>query len=447
MRRYNVKLCRLTNGEGRNMLTSLVCYVCLSVHLMPDKRGTAVCGLLQFDKFLLHEKQSNKRSLSRAAACRKGATSWHIGALQAYLGLWIDTMLNATDNNLGCQPQKQHIFIPYFLGVSFLFGFILNSLSLWIFWFRMKRWKTATILQFNLAMSDAIVTPGAALILVYSATDDWTFGTLLCQLTVFLLSTNMYGSIYFLALISVHRYYTIIHNAKRTVVTNSSFVKKVCMAVWGCLVIQGIPFFFLLKTSVIRGATKCLNIHQTEMALLFFVWNWVILFSGLLVPFVITVVCYALLIRFILKMNPVNTVSKAMKSKSIQSIGVSLVIFIICYVPVHITRTVAVTIKMFFPTYCRLLETVEIIYYITWTFTGTNCCLDPILYCFASERFNYIFREYFHCFSCVPRRCSRGTGTTVQNVQPVETGSGTTSENSHRSPIVTWIPATEVAMP
>ncbi|XP_078497012.1 lysophosphatidic acid receptor 6-like [Lissotriton helveticus] len=352
--------------------------------------------------------------------------------------------MNASDNNTECQPQKIHIFIPVFLSFVFLCGFILNCISVWIFWFCIKPWNSTTILQFNLAISDAIITPAAPLIIIYSLTDDWTFGTFLCQFKVFLLSTHMYGSIYFLTLISLHRYFTVVHNVKRSVLTRNSFIKKVSLVVWGCLLFQGFPFFFLLKTTDIQDTTKCLSVHQTDMAVLYFVWNWTIIFSGLLIPFGITIICYTLLGRFILKMNPMNTVTKVMKSKSIQAISVSLVIFIICYVPVHITRTMGVTIKLFFPTHCGLLERVEVAYYITWMLSGTNCCLDPILYCFASDKFYSLFKESFYFLPCLRTGFSKGTRNRSHRFQPGETGSGAASGDSQLGPIAIGTTVTDV---
>ncbi|XP_056395854.1 lysophosphatidic acid receptor 6-like [Hyla sarda] len=297
-------------------------------------------------------------------------------------------MLNTSGNFTTCQPQHIGIIIPISLGVIYSIGFVLNCISLWIFWFRVKQWNSTVILQFNLAISDAIITPAAPLIIIYSLTDNWTFGTFFCQFKVFLLSTHMYGSIYFLTLISVHRYFSVAQNVKRKALTTKPFITKLCIIVWCCLFAQGIPFFFVLKTSEIHGVTKCLSIHQNDQAVLFFVWNGVILFSGLLIPFTITLVCYSLLSRYILNVNPMNTLTNVMVSKSVQMIFVSLIIFIICYIPVHITRTVGVTITLFFPNMCSFLEKVEVAYYLTWMLSGTNCCLDPIIYFFGSDRFN-----------------------------------------------------------
>ncbi|XP_066435808.1 lysophosphatidic acid receptor 6-like [Eleutherodactylus coqui] len=304
-------------------------------------------------------------------------------------------MLNSSGNLSACGPQPISLFLPISLSVFFFIGFVLNCISLWIFWFWVKQWNSTVILQFNLAISDAIITPAAPLIIIYSLTDHWTFGTFLCQFKVFLLSTHMYGSIYFLTLISIHRYFTVAQNVRRKALTTKPFITRLCIAVWVCLLLQGIPFFLVLQTSEVHGVTKCLSIHQSDQAILFFVWNWVILFSGLLLPFMTTLVCYSLLIRYMLNVNPMNTLTNVMVSKSVQTIFVSLVIFIICYIPVHITRTMGVTIILFFPTMCSLLEGVEVVYYITWMLSGTNCCMDPIIYCFASDRFNdTITRRY-----------------------------------------------------
>ncbi|XP_075042198.1 P2Y purinoceptor 4-like [Mixophyes fleayi] len=336
-------------------------------------------------------------------------------------------MQNTSENFIGCKPQPINVFISIGLSLIFLVGFALNCISLWIFWFRVKQWDSTVVLQFNLAISDAIITPAAPAIIIYFVADHWTFGTFLCQFKVFLLSTHMYGSIIFLTLISIHRYFTVAHNVKRTALTNKSFITKLCFVIWGCLCLHGIPFFLLLKTSEVHGVTKCFSIHQNENALSYFVLNSVLLLFGLLVPFSVTLVCYSLLSRYILKVNPMNTLSKVMVSKAVQTIFFSLIIFIVCYIPIHITRTMGVAIIQFFPTSCSLLERLEVAYYITWLLAETNCCLDPILYCFASERFKYTFTSW--CSFLHSRNKDRGITKDNDQGNPEQT-----SEDPHQGP-------------
>ncbi|XP_078496496.1 lysophosphatidic acid receptor 6-like [Lissotriton helveticus] len=352
--------------------------------------------------------------------------------------------MNPSDNHTECQPQRIHILIPISLSLLYFCGFILNCISVGIFWFRIKKWNSMTILQFNLAISDVIVTPAAPLVVIYSLTDNWTFGTFLCQFKVFLLSTHKYGSIYFLTLISLHRYFAVVHNVKRSVLTRNSFIKKVSLVVWGCLLFQGLPFFIALKTSQVQDTTKCLSIHQTEMAALYFVWNWVVLFSGLLIPFAVIIICYTLLGRFILKLEPMNTVTKVMKSKSIQTISVTLVIFIICYVPVHITRTILVTVKFFSPTHCELLERVEVVYYITWMLSVTNCCFDPILYCFASDKFYFLFKDSVNVFRYLGKSIFNSSEHYRIRNQQGNSSSGASLEVSQLGTITVGTTVTEV---
>ncbi|XP_075435568.1 P2Y purinoceptor 4-like [Ascaphus truei] len=344
-------------------------------------------------------------------------------------------MMNTSDNLTSCQTPDVHIWIPIFLSFLFCIGFLMNCISLYIFWFRIKQWNSLMILQFNLAISNAIITPVAPLIIIYSLTHHWPYGTFVCQFKVFLFSAHIYGSIYFLTLISIHRYITVVHRVKITVFNRNSFITKVCLVVWGCLCLQGFPFFFTMKKSDVDGATKCLSFHQNELAFLFFVWNGVIIFTGLLIPFGIAIVCYSLLIRYILNVNPINSLSKVMMSKSIQTVSVSLVIFIICYVPIHIPRTIGVTINLFFPSYCSLLERMEVAYYITWMLLETNCCIDPVLYCFASKKFKKVFMNSF-----VYMRSLRGDQPdTMDNARHVhvESGSGISSGNPQYEPTPT----------
>ncbi|XP_032904638.1 P2Y purinoceptor 4-like [Amblyraja radiata] len=285
----------------------------------------------------------------------------------------------------GCKPEDTGVFIPIFLSLVYSTGFILNCVSLWIFWFCIKKWSAGMILQFNLALADAVITPAAPLMVAYFSLAHWPFGQFLCQLKVFLLSTNMYGSIYFLALISIHRYIAVVHCTKKTIFKEARFVKLACIGVWVLLFVQGFPFFFVLKTTETNNSIQCLSIHQDELLVLYFVWNTAILFTGYIIPFVAAVVCYTLLACFIANTNQLK--SQHMKVKSMQMIVVSLAIFIVCFLPVHVSRTVGITMRLFYPDRCQEVSKVELVYYRCLALSSINCCLDPLLYFFASKKF------------------------------------------------------------
>ncbi|MGH0176092.1 UNVERIFIED_CONTAM: hypothetical protein FKN15_071932 [Acipenser sinensis] len=306
----------------------------------------------------------------------------------------MNSSLLHVNGTFSCPAEPQSIIIPIFLILVFLGGFILNSASLWIFWFRIPRWNTGMILQFHLALSDAMVTPAAPFMAIYySLGSHWPFGPFLCQLKVFLLSTHLYSSIYFLMLISVHRYVAVVHYSRVSRMKSKEFVHKLCLGVWFFLFIKGTAFFFVLETSQVGNHTKCLSIYQDQLTSVYFILNFVLLVPGFLVPFVISVTCYSLLVSSVSKMKTNTLKGKVIKTKSLKMIAVCMSIFVACFTPLHVARTLGVVVKRFFPSSCALLTQVESAYYISWTLAGANCCLDPLLYCFGSEKFNESFKS------------------------------------------------------
>ncbi|XP_068104077.1 lysophosphatidic acid receptor 6-like [Hyperolius riggenbachi] len=311
----------------------------------------------------------------------------------------MSAMLNSSGNFTGCQPQPINPFIPIFLSFIFFIGFVLNCISLWIFWFKVKQWNAMVVLQFNLAITDAMVTPAAPLVVIYGLMDRWTFGVFLCQFKAFALSIHAYGSMYFLALISIFRYLSIARNDKRKVLTTKPFIKKLCLIMWGVMMCQAVPSFFVVETSEVRGVTKCLSIQQTDQTDFFYALLWFTQFFGLLIPFFITLASYSLLIKYLRRVKPMNSLSKVMLSKSVMTIFVTLIIFIICYIPSYVTRFAVIVITSFHRDNCSLLENVENVFNITLTIVATNSLMDPILYCFASDKFRATFTSCctFYC--------------------------------------------------
>ncbi|XP_013149741.3 P2Y purinoceptor 4-like [Falco peregrinus] len=304
------------------------------------------------------------------------------------------------NTSVDCVAQSLHPAIPA-LGTLLLLGCILlNGTTLWVFCFRIKQWDSGMILQFSLVLGDVLVIPATPLRISYfSLGNQWPFGQFLCQFEVFLQSIHMYSSIYFLTLICVHRYFVIVQYKSKSVWKKKSFLRKLCFFIWLILFVQGLPFFFFLKTSIVSGSAKCLSIYQSELASFYYSYNMVLVVFSFLLPFAISLTCGALLGAAIAKAATKSSRGKKMKSRSLQIITVSLVIFAICFGPLHILRTVGVVVK-YYGMSCKLLHQVEFAYYISWLFTIANTCLDPLIYVFANVKFKKSFADSFRkCWS------------------------------------------------
>nr|XP_023647396.1 P2Y purinoceptor 2-like [Paramormyrops kingsleyae] len=292
-----------------------------------------------------------------------------------------------------CSPEPQHLTITVLLCLVFLVGFVLNSFSLWVFCYRISHWTSSNVLQFHLALSDAIITPAAPLMATYFIkSNHWTFGSFLCKAKIALLTMHLYGSILFLMLISVHRYIVVVQYKKTSPMKQVKFVHKLCGGIWLLLLASGTAIFGLFNTSNVGNQTLCLSIHQNEYMQVYFTVNLFILILGFLVPFAVTVVCYILLASSVSRINTTTKKGRAIKSKSHKTVAICLAIFGFCFMPIALVRTIAVVVKMFFPNECKLLVKLETAYYICWIFAGANCCVDPLLYCFVSRDFNKCLR-------------------------------------------------------
>lgn len=312
---------------------------------------------------------------------------------------------NGTKDSGSCLGENQHVSITVLLCLVFFVGFLLNSFSLWVFCCRLSCWTSGTMLQFHLALSDAIATPVTPMIAVYFAMgNDWPFGRFLCQVKIALITSHFYGSTIFLTLISIHRYTAVVHFNRSAGIKRKSFVRKLCAAVWALLLVQGLVLAFVLPSSSDGRTNQCLSIHQKNLTGVYFVLNFILFVFGFLLPFLVSAVCYGRLARTLTRLNISTAKGLKVKVKSQRMIGVCLLIFGLCFLPLNVLRTVGVVLKKYFPRHCHVLLRIETAYYASWILAGVNSCLDPLLYCFGSQNFRDAFQSFRIGRGDVPNR-------------------------------------------
>lgn len=297
------------------------------------------------------------------------------------------TCTNVSVRNHTCPIEPQPVFLPVLICLILMLGFVLNIFSMWVFKYRTLDWKSGTVLQFHLAISDLIVCPLAPFLTVYFALGHWPFGSLMCRLKIFLLITHLFGSIFFLTLISIHRYVSVVYHSQEFRMKQKDFVKKVCIGVWAFLLIQGLVCGVLLDVKDVGNRTLCFSIHQEPYTGMYFFANFILVIPGFLIPFTISLVCYSRLVKSMSSIKLCHQKGKFIKSKSCKMVAICLLIFGLCFTPLNVTRTVLVAIKKFFPDRCDLLLKMETCYYSSYILSSANCCLDPLIYCFASQNF------------------------------------------------------------
>ena len=102
--------------------------------------------------------------------------------------------------------------MPSLLILAFVLGILGNGVALCGFCFHMKTWKPSTIYLFNLAVADFLL-----MICLPFRTDyylrqrQWAFEDIPCRVVLFMLAMNRAGSIVFLTVVAVDRYFKVVH--------------------------------------------------------------------------------------------------------------------------------------------------------------------------------------------------------------------------------------------
>lgn len=299
-----------------------------------------------------------------------------------------------TSHESTCSPEPQHMSLTVILCLVYLMGLLLNGFSLWVFTCRIHKWNSGVLLQFNLALSDAIITPLTPLMAVYFAMDsNWIFGKFACQLKIAVLSVHFNGSVLFLTLISIHRYVTVVHFNRSSLMKRKTFVKKLCAGIWCFLIVNGIIYGWLLPVTTEDNHGQCLTIHQTKLTNAYFIINFVLFIFWCILPLSVSVFCYGRLASSVSRINIHSTQGQTVKAKSMRMIAICLVIFGLCFLPLNVVRTIGVVVKKYYPEKCRLMLRLQTAYYVCYILAGINCCLDPLIYFFGSQNFIKAFRR------------------------------------------------------
>ncbi|XP_004611213.1 hydroxycarboxylic acid receptor 2 [Sorex araneus] len=301
-------------------------------------------------------------------------------------------------NNKNCCVFRDDFIrsvLPPVLGLEFVFGVLGNGIALWIFCFHLKSWKSSRIFLFNLAVADFLLIICLPFLMDnYVRKWDWKFGDIPCRLMLFMMAMNRQGSIIFLTVVAVDRYFRVVHPHHTLNKMSNRTAAVISCLLWGVTI--GLTCHLLYNQMLIRndGANLCssFSICQT------FRWHDAMFLLEFFLPLGIIVFCSA---RIIWSLRQRQMDRHAKIKRAIHFILVVAVVFILCFLP-----SVAVRIRIFWLLYtkgtgdCSVYRSVDLAFFITLSFTYMNSMLDPLVYYFSSP----IFPSFF---STLVTRCLR----------------------------------------
>ncbi|XP_038243258.1 cysteinyl leukotriene receptor 2 [Dermochelys coriacea] len=257
-----------------------------------------------------------------------------------------------------------------------------NGLSLYVFLKLYKKKTLVNIFMMNLAISDLLFVwtlPFRAS--YYLMNSDWIFGDIFCRIVSYSLYVNMYCSIYFLTVLSIVRFVAIVHPFKHLKLITVKYSRIICAVIWGFVMTASSALLFSGNTSQ-KYPKKCLDLQRESIQKLLMM-NYVVLIVGFILPFCTIIFCYVLVIKALLKPRAPKAKIRASHKKAVSTTIITLFMFLLCFLPYHILRTVYL-LKSNDDNLSKLLTEGAVI---THCLAAVNSCLDPVLYYFAGENF------------------------------------------------------------
>lgn len=298
---------------------------------------------------------------------------------------------NYTNSSFNCTIDsfKQVIYPTMYLFIFFL-GAVGNSLSIYVFFQPSQRKTSVNIYMQNLAVSDLMFVSTLPFRATYFLLGSrWIFGDIVCRIMTYTLYVNMYCSIYFLTVLSVVRFIAIVYPFKHWKVTNMKYARITCAAIWVFVLAASSP---LLSKGIAgySNPTKCLDLHPSSTHRLLMM-NSFVLVVGFILPFCTIIVCYVFAIKALLKSKTPQRKKAVCHKKALSTIIITLILFLLCFLPYHVLRTVHLMRGGCSPANLPVHKALVV----TLCLAAMNSCLDPILYYFAAENFKARIRSLY----------------------------------------------------
>ncbi|TRZ03283.1 hypothetical protein DNTS_006714 [Danionella cerebrum] len=304
---------------------------------------------------------------------------------------------------------------PAAYSLIFILGLSGHSVFIYVFlrrWRSQKSWSAVSVLMVNLLVSDLMLVCSLPLrISYYMLNSHWPFGHITCRLILYVFYLNMYCSVYFLVVLNVLRYLALVYPYVYIRIHTRYVLGVICGLIWLLMGLACCPLLFTKKKSQDQRSSRCLELMVDNVDELLLINN--ISFAvGFLAPLAAVIFCSIFVVRNLLKPSPALGRTRPCRKKASALVIISLGIFLVCFLPYHIVRTIFLTtekqVKMGgYNGSCDFVLVVRKAAVIAHCLCTSNSCLDPLLFFFAGENSKMLLDKWTggrKSNACVPGR-------------------------------------------
>ncbi|AWP20388.1 putative 12-(S)-hydroxy-5-8-10-14-eicosatetraenoic acid receptor [Scophthalmus maximus] len=308
-----------------------------------------------------------------------------------------------------CQVPDQLTYktLSWLMIGEFVLGLPLNLSVLYIFIFRFKFWRNKSIFLFNIVVADFLLVaclPFKAYHYLHG--ERRSSENVMCKSLLFMLFLNRGASIAFLVILSLDRYFNVVHLGRRNCVRALKKSPQVSVVVWLLL----LP---LTAPTMLRTFECCNSLGRQLESKYHNVtdsFREVVFFSQIIIPFFVLVFCTVRIVNRLRK----KTVGEKAKLRRAACLVISVVVvFSVCFLPCAVARAVLLSVRL--KNWQTAEDIVVQVYDGLMVLSYTDCLLDPLVYCFCNSGFKDAYVSTF-CPTFLQKRLQEydlGLGTTT----------------------------------
>lgn len=264
-----------------------------------------------------------------------------------------------------------------------------NSLALWIFSHQRGSSSPSNIFLIHLAVADLLYVIILPLRATYHLTGGhWPFGEVPCRMAGFLFYVNMYASLYFLACVAGDRYLAVVHAVRSLKIRRARYAHIISFSLWALVTVSMAPLLVSHQTAEVDGVTVCLQLYREKASRKALI-SLAVAFTP---PFLTTLTCYLLIIY---SLRRGSRLEPTLKLKALRTIGVVLLIYMICFLPYHMSRATFILGYNHPDVSCQTRRGLSLANRLTSSLTCLNGAMDPLIYLFGAEKFRGTLIQLF----------------------------------------------------
>ncbi|KAL2104240.1 hypothetical protein ACEWY4_001108 [Coilia grayii] len=266
---------------------------------------------------------------------------------------------------------------------TFMVGLAENALVLWVNWRRRHMASGVLFCVINVSLSDLMmVLTQPFFMLEFTMDKVWIWGRFLCRVTHLIFMLNFYSSSFFLALMTLERYLTLVRPSVRPFFPQDRLHRWLrCGGVWLLSL-----FLSLLENAHVDllewNEPGCYVMPEYNFANWWMSLTLLAFFFQFLGPSILIVTCNVLIAR------AVRSAPDVQGRRDVWLVHVYSLVFVVIWLPFHLVFLMLLVDDMDpHLLSCNMVDVLYFSYDIVQSLSLFHCVLNPILYNFMSKSF------------------------------------------------------------